>query len=58
LLRVSAPVRIIDAAITSRWQGFDVSPDGKRFIAIVSEVSADQTPLTVIVNWPAGVPRK
>ena len=31
---------------------FDVSPDGKRFLAIVPEVVADRLPLTVVVNGP------
>ena len=31
---------------------FDVSPDGKRFLAIVPEVMADRLPLTVVVNGP------
>jgi Tol biopolymer transport system component len=32
------------------WQSFDVSPDGKRFLAIVPEVVAEEQPLTVVVN--------
>jgi Tol biopolymer transport system component len=37
---------------------FDVSPDGKRFLAAVPEVLADKLPLTVVVNWAAEVPQK
>jgi Tol biopolymer transport system component len=33
------------------WQGFDVSPDGQRFLAIVPEVIAEEQPLTVVTNW-------
>ena len=33
------------------WAGFDVSPDGKRFLAIVPKIVADELPLNVIVNW-------
>jgi serine/threonine protein kinase len=57
-LTVGPPVRLIDSAITGRWLGYDVAPDGRRFIAIVSEVNADQMPLTVIVNWPARISQK
>ena len=31
--------------------GFDVSPDGKRFLAIVPEVIAEEQPMTVVANW-------
>lgn len=37
---------------------FDVSPDGKRFLAAVPEVLADKLPLTVVVNWAAEVAEK
>ena len=33
------------------WAGFDVSPDGKRFLAIVPKIVADELPLNVIVHW-------
>jgi hypothetical protein len=33
------------------WAGFDVSSDGKRFLAIVPKIVADELPLDVIVNW-------
>jgi hypothetical protein len=33
------------------WTSFDVSPDGKRFLAIVPEVVAGEQPLTVFVGW-------
>ncbi len=36
---------------------FDVSPDGQRFLAIVPEVVVDELPLSVIVHWPAEIPR-
>lgn len=32
------------------WAGFDVAPDGKRFLAIVPEVVAREHPVTVVVN--------
>jgi serine/threonine protein kinase len=33
-----------------RWAGFDVTPDGQRFLAIVPEVVGAEQPLTVAVN--------
>jgi serine/threonine protein kinase/Tol biopolymer transport system component len=33
------------------WTSFDVSPDGKRFLAVVPEVVASEQPLTVVVGW-------
>jgi serine/threonine protein kinase len=33
------------------WSDFDVAPDGKRFLAIVPKIVADEQPLDVIVNW-------
>jgi hypothetical protein len=33
------------------WVGFDVSPDGKRFLAIVPKIVANELPLDVVVNW-------
>ena len=32
------------------WTAFDISPDGKRFIAAVPEIVANELPLTVVVN--------
>ena len=39
----------------SVWAGFDVSPDGKRFLAIVPKIVADELPLTVVANWASEV---
>jgi hypothetical protein len=39
------------------WVGFDVSPDGQRFLAIVPEQGAGALPLTVVVNWTAEAQR-
>ena len=37
--------------------GFDVSPDGKRFLLVVPLEQAANPPMTVVVNWHAGVKR-
>jgi len=34
-----------------KWRDFDVSSDGKRFLAHVPESSGDRQPLTVVLNW-------
>ena len=41
-----------------RWLDFDVSPDGKRFLAIVAEVVGDDQPLTAILNWRNAIRRE
>jgi Tol biopolymer transport system component/tRNA A-37 threonylcarbamoyl transferase component Bud32 len=33
------------------WLDFEVSPDGKRFLALIPEVVADEQPLKALVNW-------
>jgi Tol biopolymer transport system component len=35
------------------WKDYDVAPDGRRFLAIVTDVRGDQQPLTVVLNWTA-----
>jgi hypothetical protein len=47
------PVLHVGAPTPFFTETFDVSPDGKQLLMQVPEVSADQLPLTVIVNWPA-----
>ena len=39
------------------WSGFVVTPDGKRFLAIVPEAIAGGQPLTVVANWVPGAGR-
>jgi len=53
-LQLGAPATLF-ALKGDAWRSFDVSPDGKRFLAIVPEVEADQLPLTVVVNWTSEV---
>lgn len=43
-------------ASTSRARGYDVSPDGSRFLVAMPSTSERDVPLvTVIVNWQAGL---
>jgi serine/threonine protein kinase len=39
------------------WRDFDMSPDGKRLLAIVPRLMASEQSLTVALNWTAEVPR-
>ena len=39
------------------WLSFALSSDGTRFLAVVPESAADEQPMTVVVNWPAGIPK-
>ncbi|HEY2798267.1 MAG TPA: protein kinase [Thermoanaerobaculia bacterium] len=38
--------------------GFSMSQDGKRFLVTIPEVVADELPLTVVLDWRAGVAPK
>ncbi|MEO8190045.1 MAG: protein kinase [Acidobacteriota bacterium] len=56
-LELGAPTALF-ALGGADWKGFDVSPDGKRFLGIVPKIVADELPLEVIVNWTAEVASK
>ena len=51
-LELGAPTALF-ALSGADWISFDVSPDGKRFLAIVPKIIADELPLEVVVNWTA-----
>ena len=42
------------AIANKRWVSFDMSPDGKRFLAIIPEVVANEQPLTAFLNMVPG----
>ncbi len=54
-LQLGDPKPLFDLKGRSNWLSFDVSADGKRFLAVVPEVLADRAPQNVVVNWPSGV---
>ena len=54
-LSLGETVQLIPAEITADWLGFDVTPDGRRILAIIPYIDANRLPLTVVLNWPAGV---
>ena len=39
--------------ITSQRSGYDVSPDGQRFLKNTLAEEAESAPITLVVNWPA-----
>jgi len=57
-LELGKPQPLFDVKGKWSWSTFDVSPDGKRFLAIVPEVVADELPLSVVVNWTAGIEKR
>jgi hypothetical protein len=50
-----APALLFAVKGSSTWLDFDVSSDGRRFLAVVPEFIADAQPLTVVLNWPAEI---
>ncbi len=55
-LEVGTPA-VLFALKGPTWTSFDVSPDGKKFLALVPEVVANEQPLTVVLNWTAEIAR-
>jgi hypothetical protein len=41
--------------LTKDWDGYDVTADGQRFLAIVPNEHRIVEPLTVVQNWTAGL---
>jgi hypothetical protein len=56
-LDVGSPVPLFSTIAKWPWRDFDVAPDGKRFLAIVPQLMANEQPLTVVRNWAAEVRR-
>jgi Tol biopolymer transport system component/predicted Ser/Thr protein kinase len=56
-LQLGIPKSLFQIKGRSDWLAFEVSGDGTRFLAIVPEALADERPLSVVVNWPAEVPK-
>ena len=56
-LELGSPVPLFTVKGGKGWSDYDVSLDGKKFLAIVPEVVADEQPLTVILNWAAEIKR-
>ena len=54
-LQLGAPKPLFELKGRLGWIAFDVSPDGKRFLAVVPETLGDELPLSVVVDWPSDV---
>jgi Tol biopolymer transport system component len=52
-LEVGRPIPLFAIGGHGFWSEFEVSSDGRRFLAVVPTVIAEEQPLTVLVNWPA-----
>lgn len=50
----TAPIAGQEGGAPVRW---DLTPDGKRFVIVTDENASSTTPLTVILNWQAGLRR-
>ncbi|HTY42095.1 MAG TPA: protein kinase [Thermoanaerobaculia bacterium] len=56
-LQVGSPVDLFSFPDGKMWRSFDVTPDGKRILAVVPEVDPSTLPLDVIVNWAPAAAR-
>ena len=54
-LEVGAPVPLFTLPAGVFWRSFEISADGKRFLAIIPNALSSTRPLTVIANWLAEV---
>jgi len=51
ILRISNPQQLFTTSFRQLQSAFDVTPDGKRFIAVTEEGVQESSPMTVILNW-------
>jgi eukaryotic-like serine/threonine-protein kinase len=60
VLEVSKPTALFDMPPMSGtpWAQYDVTADGQRFLFNAVSQGSDSTPVTVIVNWTAGLNNK
>jgi WD40 repeat protein len=56
-LEIGVPERLFSMQGRWPWRDFDVSPEGKRFLAIVPQIIGHEQSLTAVLNWPAQVRR-
>ena len=57
-LDVGVPMPLFALSGAARWKDFDVARDGRKFLAIIPQSRANEQPLSVIVNWTAGLTAK
>jgi Tol biopolymer transport system component len=51
----ATPRRIFNGPLTVANEGWDLSPDGKRFLLVAPPNSGRTIPFTVVLNWAAGL---
>jgi hypothetical protein len=63
-LEIGAPVALFDTAIpfprndgNQSQRYYDVTADGQRFLINTPRVIANPSPITVVLNWTAGLKR-
>ncbi len=56
-LELGTPTALFTLKGKKVWPAFEVAPDGKRFLAVVPEIIADELPLNVMANWSAALPK-
>lgn len=57
MLEVGVPVPLFTMPRDRVWRDFDVSVDGKKFLAVIPELAGNKQPLTVVLNWTAEIGR-
>jgi len=57
-LSMGIPRRLFPDSVTVESQGFDVSPDGQRFLIRQTADVIPDAPITVVLNWWADLARK
>ena len=55
-LEIGTPTALFTVS-SKPWLDFAVTNDGKRFLAVAPDATADDQPMTVVVDWPASLRR-
>jgi hypothetical protein len=50
-LVLGTPTTLFSIDANVEWRYFDVTPDGRRFLASIPVVVADKGPITVVSGW-------
>jgi dipeptidyl aminopeptidase/acylaminoacyl peptidase len=56
-LEIGVPVPLFATHGRWPWKDYDLAPDGKRFLAIVPQMMANEQAVTAVMNWTAHVRR-
>ena len=57
-LEVGAPMPLFAVKPAAMWKDFDIARDGRKILAVIPQSRANEQPLSVIVNWTAGLAAK